>query len=112
MHVALSPAVDHKGLAEVERLLPKVLADVQRVATDATALIATLSELAGEVESNAGGRFSAPTDKTSGNCCVGWVTGTSCCWATNGAGWLTGWSTARGQAVWASCGAAPVRVPG
>lgn len=60
MHVALSPAVDHKGLAEVERLLPKVLADVQRVATDATALIATLSELAGEVESNAGGRFSAP----------------------------------------------------
>lgn len=24
MHVALSPAVDHKGLAEVERLLPKV----------------------------------------------------------------------------------------
>lgn len=60
MHVALSPAVDHKGLAEVERLLPKVLADVQRVATDATALIATLSELAGEVESNAGDRFSAP----------------------------------------------------
>ncbi|OSC41623.1 NAD-glutamate dehydrogenase [Mycobacterium decipiens] len=60
MHVALSPSVDSKALAEVELLLPKVLADVQRVATDAVALSATLSELAGEVEANSDGRFSAP----------------------------------------------------
>ncbi len=53
------------------QLLPKVLADVQRVATDAAA-IATLS--GGRSRINAGGRFSArPTDRRPGNCCVGWV---------------------------------------
>ncbi len=47
--VALSPAVVEASPSGA--VLPKVLADVQRAATD-TALIATLSELAGEVESN------------------------------------------------------------
>jgi glutamate dehydrogenase len=60
IHVQLLPSVDSKALAEVERLLPKVLADVQQVATDAAALIATLSDLAADVETNAGDRFSAP----------------------------------------------------
>ncbi|MEE6178539.1 NAD-glutamate dehydrogenase [Mycobacterium sp. 050134] len=60
IHVQLEPSVDSKGLIEVERLLPKVLADVQQVASDASTLIATLCELASEVEANAGGRFSAP----------------------------------------------------
>ena len=60
IHVQLLPSVDGKGLAEVERLLPKVLSDVQQVASDASALIATLSGLAAEVETNAQGHFSAP----------------------------------------------------
>ncbi|GAB7143355.1 NAD-glutamate dehydrogenase [Mycobacterium riyadhense] len=60
IHVQLSPAVDRKALAEVERLLPKVLADVQRVATDASAMIATLAELAADVDSDIEGRYSAP----------------------------------------------------
>ncbi|SON61526.1 NAD-specific glutamate dehydrogenase [Mycobacterium simulans] len=60
IHVQLSPSVDRKALAEVERLLPKVLADVQRVATDASAMIATLGELAADVDSDTEGRYSAP----------------------------------------------------
>ncbi len=60
IHVQLLPSVDSKALTEVEQLLPKVLADVQQVARDATALIATLSDLAGAVEANAHGHFSAP----------------------------------------------------
>ncbi len=60
IHVQLLPSVDSKGLTEVERLLPKVLADVQQVASDAAALIATLSDLAAEVEANSGDHFSAP----------------------------------------------------
>ncbi|UXA05322.1 NAD-glutamate dehydrogenase [Mycobacterium sp. SMC-2] len=60
IHVQLLPSVDSKGLAEVERLLPKVLSDVQQVASDAGALIAALSGLAAEVETNAQGHFSAP----------------------------------------------------
>ena len=39
IHVQLSASVDRKVLAEVERLLPKVLADVQRVAKDAAAAL-------------------------------------------------------------------------
>ena len=35
IHMQLDPSVDSKTLAEVEELLPKVLADVQQVATDA-----------------------------------------------------------------------------
>ncbi|HEY2502257.1 MAG TPA: NAD-glutamate dehydrogenase [Mycobacterium sp.] len=60
IHMQLSPSVDSKALAEVARLLPKVLADVQQVATDAAALIATLCDLAADVESNAHDHFSAP----------------------------------------------------
>ncbi|OBF82873.1 NAD-glutamate dehydrogenase [Mycobacterium sp. 852002-51163_SCH5372311] len=58
--VQLSPSVDSKTLAEVERLLPKVLADVQRVAADAARMIAILRELAASVDSNADGHYSAP----------------------------------------------------
>jgi glutamate dehydrogenase len=58
--VQLSPSVDSKTLAEVERLLPKVLADVQRVAADAARMIAILDELAASIDSNAHGRYSAP----------------------------------------------------
>lgn len=60
IHVQLSASVDRKALAEVERLLPKVLADVERVATDATALIATLAEVAADVDTNADGHYAAP----------------------------------------------------
>ncbi|HWF28795.1 MAG TPA: NAD-glutamate dehydrogenase [Mycobacterium sp.] len=60
MHMQLPLSVDSKALAEVERLLPKVLGDVQRVATDAAALIATLCDVAADVEANAHDQFSAP----------------------------------------------------
>ena len=60
IHVQLSPAVDSRGLAEVERLLPKVLADVRQVARDAASLVSALCDLAAEVEANPGDRFSAP----------------------------------------------------
>ncbi|OBA78490.1 NAD-glutamate dehydrogenase [Mycobacterium sp. 1164966.3] len=58
--VQLSPSVDSKTLAEVERLLPKVLADVQRVAADAARMIAILRELAASVDNNTDGHYSAP----------------------------------------------------
>ncbi|MGO9157624.1 NAD-glutamate dehydrogenase [Mycobacterium sp.] len=60
IYVHLLPFVDRTALDEVERLLPKVLADVQRVATDATALIATMSELAAAIDSDSQGHYSAP----------------------------------------------------
>ncbi len=60
IHVQLVPSVDSKGLTEVERLLPKVLADVQQVASDAAGLIASLCDLASAVEANSDDRFSAP----------------------------------------------------
>lgn len=60
IHVQLLPSVDSKGLAEVERLLPKVLADVQQVASDASSLIAVLDDLAARVEANTDEHFSAP----------------------------------------------------
>jgi glutamate dehydrogenase len=60
IYVPLSPSVDSKALAEVERLLPKVLIDVEQVATDAAPLITTLSDLAAAVETNADDHFSAP----------------------------------------------------
>ncbi|MCV7103401.1 NAD-glutamate dehydrogenase [Mycobacterium palustre] len=60
IYVPLSPSVDSKVLAEVEQLLPKVLSDVEQVATDAATLITTLSELAAAVDTNADGHFSAP----------------------------------------------------
>ncbi len=60
IHVQLSPSVDRKVLAEVERLLPKVLADVQRVATDATAMIATMTEVSSAIDDDPEGRYEAP----------------------------------------------------
>ncbi len=60
IHIQFVPSVDTKALAEVERVLPKVLSDVQQVAADAAAIIAALSNLAADVETNVGGRFSAP----------------------------------------------------
>jgi glutamate dehydrogenase len=60
IHVQLLPSVAGEALAEVERLLPKVLADVEQVASDATAMIATLGDLAAEVETNHQDHFSAP----------------------------------------------------
>ena len=60
IHIQFVPSVDTKALAEVERVLPKVLSDVQQVAADAAAIIAALSNLAADVETNTGGRFSAP----------------------------------------------------
>ncbi len=60
IHVQLLPSVDSNGLTELERLLPKVLADVQQVASDAAALIGTLSDLAADVEANVEGHFTAP----------------------------------------------------
>ncbi|MGE2818207.1 NAD-glutamate dehydrogenase [Mycobacterium heidelbergense] len=60
IHIQLSPSVDTKALAEVDRLLPKVLADVQQVASDASALIATLSGVAADVDANAGDHYTAP----------------------------------------------------
>jgi glutamate dehydrogenase len=60
IYVQLSPSVDRDTLAEVERLLPNVLADVQLVAADAAALIATLNELAASIDSNSQGHYSAP----------------------------------------------------
>lgn len=58
--VQLAPSVDRNALTEVERLLPRVLADVQRVATDAAAMIATLSELAAAVDTDPEGHYAAP----------------------------------------------------
>ncbi|GKU73191.1 hypothetical protein NJB18185_29620, partial [Mycobacterium montefiorense] len=60
IHIQFVPSVDTKALAEVETVLPKVLSDVQQVAADAAAIIAALSNLAADVETNLGGHFSAP----------------------------------------------------
>jgi len=60
IYIQLVPAVDGKAIAEVEQLLPKVLADIQQVAKDAAALIAHMNDLAEDIETNSGGRFSAP----------------------------------------------------
>jgi glutamate dehydrogenase len=57
LHVQLSPSVDRNALHEAERLLPGVLADLRRVATDSTAMIAVLGDLANDVESNANGHY-------------------------------------------------------
>ncbi|MBW0015959.1 MAG: NAD-glutamate dehydrogenase [Mycobacterium sp.] len=60
IYVKLVPSVDRTALAEVERLLPKVLVDVQRVAVDAAAMITILGDLAARVDANTEGRFAAP----------------------------------------------------
>ncbi|ORW06181.1 NAD-glutamate dehydrogenase [Mycobacterium kyorinense] len=60
IHIQLSPSVHGKALAEAERLLPNVLADVRQVAADSTAMAAALDGLAGQVETNTDEHFSAP----------------------------------------------------
>ncbi|HEX7322776.1 MAG TPA: NAD-glutamate dehydrogenase [Mycobacterium sp.] len=60
IHVQLSPSVNRSTLAEAERLLPDVMADVRQVATDSAAMAATLGTLADEVETDADGHFAAP----------------------------------------------------
>ncbi len=60
IYIQLLPSVDSKALTEVEQLLPKVLTDVEQVASDAAEIIATLGGLAAAVEANTDGHFSAP----------------------------------------------------
>lgn len=60
IHVQLSPSVDSKALVEVEQLLPRVLADVERVAVDASAMINTLAQLAEDIDRDPQGHYSAP----------------------------------------------------
>ncbi|MDD4868356.1 MAG: NAD-glutamate dehydrogenase, partial [Mycobacterium sp.] len=60
IHVQLMPSVDSKSLAKVERLLPRVLADVALVASDAAGLVAALNDVAAAVEANTDGHFSGP----------------------------------------------------
>ena len=57
IHVQLSPSVDRNALHEAERLLPGVLADLRRVAADATAMIDVLNDLADDVEGNVDGHY-------------------------------------------------------
>ncbi len=60
IHIQLSSSVDPATLAEAERLLPGVLIDVCRVATDSAEMIATLSELVQDLESNSSDHFRGP----------------------------------------------------
>jgi glutamate dehydrogenase len=60
IHVQLSPSVDQKALAEAEHLLPRVLADVRQVAADSAEMIATLNELANDVDANLDGHYGGP----------------------------------------------------
>jgi glutamate dehydrogenase len=57
IHIQLAESVDAKALAEVERLLPSVLADARQVALDSTSMGATLRSLAAEIDSDPEGRF-------------------------------------------------------
>ncbi|MEO6792760.1 MAG: NAD-glutamate dehydrogenase, partial [Mycobacterium sp.] len=60
IHVQLSPSVNRDALAETERLLPHVMADVRQVATDSQAMLDALDALAGDVESDPDGNYTAP----------------------------------------------------
>ncbi|MEB3035230.1 NAD-glutamate dehydrogenase, partial [Mycolicibacter sp. MYC340] len=60
IHVQLSPTVNRNTLAETERLLPDVMADVRQVAIDSTAMRDALNDLAADVEANAQGHYTAP----------------------------------------------------
>jgi glutamate dehydrogenase len=62
IHVALSGSATDKALAEMQRLLPGVLADARQVALDATAMGATLRGLAAELDGDAV-RFPGPDRK-------------------------------------------------
>lgn len=60
IHVQLPPSVNPTALADAERLLPNVMADVRQVATDSAAMTTTLIGLADDVETNLDGHFAAP----------------------------------------------------
>ncbi|WP_343600438.1 NAD-glutamate dehydrogenase [Mycobacterium sp.] len=57
IHVQLSPSVDRAALAEFERLLPRVLADVRQVAADSAAMTTTLADTAADLEADRDGRY-------------------------------------------------------
>ncbi len=57
IHVQLSSSVDPKLVAEVEQLLPGVLADTRQVALDSRAMSGTLLGLANELDTDPEGRF-------------------------------------------------------
>ena len=57
IHVALSPSVDAKTVAEAAELLPNVLADARQVAVDSAALNATLVGLANALDADHAGHF-------------------------------------------------------
>ena len=57
MHVQLARSVDRESLAEVERLLPGVVADARQVAEDSAAMYALMLELADELAADPGIRF-------------------------------------------------------
>jgi glutamate dehydrogenase len=63
IHVQLSPSVDRAALAEVQQLLPDVLADARQVAADSDAMAATLQALADDIDADPGTRFPGP-DRT------------------------------------------------
>ncbi|GFG75285.1 NAD-glutamate dehydrogenase [Mycobacterium botniense] len=60
IHIQLAPSVDHRVLAEIDRLLPGVLADVRRVAADAAAMISALDKLTADLETDPDGRYRSP----------------------------------------------------
>jgi glutamate dehydrogenase len=60
VHVQLSPSIDRDALREAERLLPRVLVDVRRVAADSAAMIGTLNDLANAVEANVDAHYPGP----------------------------------------------------
>ena len=62
IHVELASSANDNALAEVEKLLPSVLADARQVALDSTAMAATLRGLAAELDSDAI-RFPGPDRK-------------------------------------------------
>lgn len=60
IEVHLLPPVNHRALAEAERLLPMVVADARQVAADAAALTARVRDLADQMDADDGSRFPGP----------------------------------------------------
>ncbi|CAN5529870.1 NAD-glutamate dehydrogenase [soil metagenome] len=60
IHILLAPSVDPKAVAEVHRLLPRVLADARLVAADSISMGSALLGLAAAVDSDRHGRFPGP----------------------------------------------------
>ena len=60
IHVQLSPSVDREALAEVQHMLPGVLADARQVSIDADAMTATVQALADDIDVDQGARFPGP----------------------------------------------------